>query len=81
MVYALKDPSSTKGAYVVWAPTSTAQVVSGYSLATGSATSATIVKLADKQMNGTESSATPSAGAVKVDVSETPTIVMVDSIQ
>jgi hypothetical protein len=81
MVYALKDPSSSKGAYVVWAPTSTAQVVTGYSLSVGAATNATIVKLADKQMNGTESSASPSGGTVKVDVSETPTIVMVDSIQ
>jgi hypothetical protein len=81
LVYALKDPSSSKGAYVVWAPTSTAQVINGYSLPVGSAKSATIVKLADKQMNGTESSATPSGGNVSVDVSETPTIVMVDSIQ
>jgi hypothetical protein len=81
LVYALKDPSSSKGAYVVWAPTSTAQIVSGYSLAVGSASSATIVTLADKQMTGTEAPATPSAGAVKLDVSETPTIVMVDSIQ
>jgi hypothetical protein len=81
MVYALKDPASSKGAYVVWAPTSTAQVVSGFSLSVGAAKSASIVTLADKQMNGTESPATPSGGTVKVDVSETPAIVLVDSIQ
>ncbi len=80
-IYKFKDPASSKGAYVVWAPTSSATVVSGFSLPIGAATTATAVALVDQQMTGTASVLTPAAGAVTMDVTETPTIVLVDSIR
>jgi len=79
-VYAFKQPSSSKGAYVVWSPTSNATVVSDYSLAIPGATTATAVSLVDGQMNGTETTLTVAKGTVTLDVSETPAIVLVDSI-
>jgi hypothetical protein len=81
LIYKFKDPASSKGAYVVWAPTSNATVVSSFSLPIGSATTATAVVLADQQMTGVETTLTPAAGAVTLDVSETPTIVLVDAIE
>jgi hypothetical protein len=80
-VYKFKNPNGNGGAYVVWAPTSNATVVSAYALAVGSAKTVSAVALADQQMTGVETSLTPSSGAVTFDVSETPTIVLVDSIQ
>ncbi len=80
-VYKVKDPNSSKGAYIVWAPTSKAQTVSSYALSIGSATTATEVTLADQQMTGVEKTLTPASGKVTFDVTETPTIVLVDSIQ
>jgi hypothetical protein len=80
-IYKFKDPANRKGAYVVWAPTSSAAVVSGFSLPIGAATTATAVALVDQQMTGTASVLTPTAGAVTMDVTETPTIVLVDSIR
>jgi hypothetical protein len=77
----LKDPSSGKGAYVVWSPTSTANVVHGFSLPVGAATTATMVTLVDQQMNGSEAPLSIASGSVTLDVTETPTIVLVDSIQ
>ena len=70
--------ASAKTAYVVWAPTSKDTTVTGYSLAIGSATKATLVTLADKAMNGTEAPLGVSSGKVKVDVGETPSIVFVE---
>ncbi|MGO9838003.1 MAG: hypothetical protein ACLP1X_27795 [Polyangiaceae bacterium] len=71
------DTKSSGGALVVWAPTSNATVHTGYSLALPSgAASATAVALVDKQQNGTATTLTPSGGAVTLDVSETPTIVL-----
>jgi hypothetical protein len=80
MVYGFKDPSGSKGAYVVWSPTSAATVVSGFSLSVPGATVASLVTLADGQTNGTESALAIAKGAVTMDVSETPAIVLVDSI-
>jgi hypothetical protein len=81
MIDEFKDPQSAKGAYVVWAPTSNATVVHGFSLPVAPATAATAVVLADKSTTGTESKLTPSGGAVSVDVSETPLIVLVDALR
>jgi hypothetical protein len=77
----LRDPNGTKGAYVVWSPTSTANVVHGFSLAVGAATKATSVTLVDGQVNGAEAPLSIASGAVTLDVTETPTIVLVDAIQ
>ncbi len=71
------DTKSAGGALVVWAPTSNATVHTAYSLTlpTGAA-SAKAVALADKQQNGVETVLTLDSGAVTLDVSETPTIVL-----
>jgi hypothetical protein len=79
-IHKLKDPQSTKGAYVVWAPTSSGMVVPGFALPIGPATTATSVVLTDKSLTGTESTLVPAGGAVTLDVTETPTIVLVDSM-
>jgi len=75
------DTTGPGGAYVLWAPTSNATVVSGYKLSVpGAATSATEVLLEDQQLNGTASALTIAGGQVTVDVSETPTLVLVDHL-
>ncbi len=78
---AFKDTAGPGGALVLWSPTSSASVVSGYALSLpAAATSATAVALADQQQNGVETSLTPAGGKVTLDVSETPTIVLVDAM-
>jgi hypothetical protein len=62
-----------KGAYVVWAPTSSAKVVSSYTLK--GVTSGTLVTLADKDSKGAEKSFTGT-----MDITETPSIVLVDHL-
>jgi hypothetical protein len=74
------DPSSTKGAYVLWAPTSDDTTVAGYDLSVGAATSATEVRLVDQQPSGTAAPLVIAQGHVKVDVGETPVIVLVDAM-
>jgi hypothetical protein len=76
-VYAFQDTKKPGGALVVWAPTSNATVHANYALAlpTGAA-SVTAVALADQQQNGVETKLVPANGAVTLDVSETPTIVL-----
>ena len=71
------DTKGTGGALVVWAPTSSATVHTGYALAlpTGS-TSARAVALVDKQPNGVETALMPTGGYVTLDVTETPTVVL-----
>lgn len=80
-VYRFRDTQGPGGALVVWSPTSNATTVPGYALAlpTG-ATSAKEVQLVDQQPNGVEQSLGPSGGQVKLDVSETPAIVLVDAM-
>jgi len=71
------DTRGAGGALVVWAPTSNATVHAGYSLTlTAGAASVKAVALADKQQNGVETVLAPAGGAVTLDVSETPTIVL-----
>jgi hypothetical protein len=72
-----EDTAGPGGALVIWAPTSSAAVHKAYSLAlpTG-ATSASAVTLVDQKATGVETALTPAAGAVTLDVSETPTIVL-----
>jgi hypothetical protein len=79
-VYAFKDPATGKGAYVVWSPTSSAKVISGATVAVPGAKTASAVSLVDGQMNGTLATLSIAKGAVTLDVSETPTIILVDSI-
>ena len=79
MVYRFKDSQSGGGAYVVWAPTSSAMVVSKYELAIGGATTVKQITLADQMPNGIEASLSPAAAKVAFDVTETPTIIRVDA--
>jgi len=72
------DAASDKGAYVLWAPTSAATVVKGYALQVSSALSAaTLVTLADQSKTGSEQALSPKQGSLSLDVSETPSIVLV----
>ena len=77
-----QSASDDSGAYVVWAPTSNGTSdTMGYMLSLASdATSAQGVVLADQQLMGTESTLTITGAKVSVDVSETPTIVLVDHL-
>jgi hypothetical protein len=71
------DTGGSGGALVVWMGTSNASVTPGYALSLPSGTSsAKAVALTDGQATGVETTLTPSAGAVTLDVSETPTIVL-----
>ena len=79
-VLSFRDPGAAKGALVVWSPTSTGAAHAGYALSVpAGATTATLVTLVDKQDRGTESALPVVAGHVTVDVSETPSIVLVDA--
>jgi hypothetical protein len=76
-IASFRDTAGSGGAFVLWAPTSKATVHAGYSLALPAGTSsARSVTLTDKQQNGVEAALAPSAGAVALDVSETPVIVL-----
>jgi hypothetical protein len=81
MIAKFKDPKSAAGAYVVWAPTSNATVVEGFTLPVGPATTATEVVLSNGSTTGTESTLMPAGGNVTIDVNETPAIVLVDAVQ
>jgi hypothetical protein len=74
------DTVSTKGALVVWSPTSSANVHAGYALTVPAGLNTVrVVELVDQQQHGAERSATVTNGTVTLDVTETPTIVLVDS--
>jgi len=80
-IVSFADTHGPGGAYVLWAPTSNATVVNGYSLPVpAAATTATQVLLVDQQLTGTASPLTIMGGAVTVDVSETPTLVILDHL-
>jgi hypothetical protein len=71
------DTQGPGGALVVWMGTSNASVKSGYALTLPSGASmASAVALTDGQATGVETALTLAAGAVSIDVSETPTIVL-----
>ena len=80
-IASFQDTLGPGGAYVLWAPTSNATVVNGYALKLAAdATQATQVLLEDQQLNGSSSALSISGGAVTLDVTETPTIVLVDHL-
>jgi hypothetical protein len=73
------DAAANQGAYVLWMATSDGSVSNGYALALpGAISSATTVALTAGSASGTATPATVSNHAVTVDVSETPTLVLVD---
>jgi hypothetical protein len=71
------DTQGSGGAMVVWMGTSTGATHAGYGLTLpGGAATAKAIALMDGNATGVETILTPAAGAVTVDVSETPTIVV-----
>jgi hypothetical protein len=72
------DPLKDVGAYVLWAPTSVGTVSKGFALDVSSTlTQATLVTLVDKSTTGQELALAPKRGTLTLDVSETPSIVLV----
>lgn len=73
------DAATNRGAYVLWMATSDGSVSNGYALALpGAVSSATTVTLTAGSASGTATPAAVSNHTVSVNVSETPTIVLVD---
>ena len=80
-IYSFKDTASAGGALVAWSPTSTGNTVSGYALTLpAAATTATLVTLADQQNSGVSSTLPISGGKVTLEVTESPSIVLVDAM-
>jgi hypothetical protein len=73
-----RDSKSSKRAFILWAPTSNDTIVPAFSLPVGTATKATLVTLADQQPTGVEAVLPILAGAVTLDVDESPRIVVVE---
>lgn len=81
MIYKFKDTASGGGAFVVWSPTASANVVPGYALMLPSATKkAKSVTLTDQQQTGVEAPLTIASGSATLDVSETPKIILFDAM-
>jgi hypothetical protein len=75
------DVAQRKGAYVVWMPTSNGSAVKGFSLSVTTGTkSASVVTLEDGQANGRATTVSSAGGAVTLEVTETPTLVLVDGM-
>ena len=71
------DTAGAGGAWVLWMGTSTAATRAAFSLPLpAGVTSAKAVALVDGQANGVETTLTPSNGAITLDVTETPTLVL-----
>ncbi len=75
-LYEFKD-SNGKTAYAVWCPTMDGTHVDNFQINIDGS-SATAVRFADKQMNGVSSTLQVKDGKVKVDVTESVTIILVD---
>jgi hypothetical protein len=73
------DTAGPGGALVVWSPTSRANVHAGYALAVPpGAQNVRAVDLVDQQQHGTERALAVGNGTVTLEVTETPTIVLLD---
>jgi hypothetical protein len=73
------DAAANQGAYVLWMTTSDGSVSNGYALALpGAISSATTVTLTAGSPSGTATPSVVSSHTVSVNVSETPTLVLVD---
>jgi hypothetical protein len=73
------DAAANQGAYVLWMATSDGSVSNGYALALpGALSAATTVTLTAGSATGSATRAAVSNHAVSVNVSETPTLVLVD---
>ena len=79
-VYSYKDKDSDEGAYAIWSPTSNAEYIDNYELNVGEATSATLVQLVDKSIEGERTSLEIKNGKVQIEVSERPSFILVNKI-
>lgn len=81
-VYKFKELNGSKGAYVIWCPTSNGTTVDGYTLSlSGSPLEATLVTMEHGDTDGVPQSLSIVNGSVTVDVSERPVFVMVDDME
>jgi hypothetical protein len=81
LVARFHDATQKKGAYVLWMPTSNGSVVKGFSLSVAAGTqSGSVVTLENGQANGRATTASTANGSLTVDVTETPTLVLVDGM-
>jgi hypothetical protein len=81
LVARFHDPGQGKGAYVVWSPTSNGTTIKGFALRVASGIqTASLVTLESGQANGRTATASVDAGTVTLDVTETPTLVLVDGM-
>jgi hypothetical protein len=81
-IYQFTDATGAINAYAVWCPTTNNTTVSGYSLALqGSPASATLVTLSNGCPAGATSALTISGGAVTINVSEKPVLVLTGPLQ
>lgn len=78
-IYTFKSLAGSKNAYVVWSPTRNGSKVNGYKLQLdGKPSRVTSIELTDKDTDGVAKELSVQNGAVKVNVSETPLIVLTD---
>jgi len=81
IILKFKEESGNNGSYVLWCPTSNGTTVSGYNLSlSGNPTTANLVQMTDGDIDGMESILEISNNQVTINISETPVIIIVDSI-
>lgn len=81
LIYKFKDPSSSRGAYVVWSNTSTNKVIDNFKLQfSKNVSTADMVELTDKQTQGTKKSLTVNNNSVSISVSEKPVFITVNNL-
>jgi hypothetical protein len=81
LIYTFTDATFGGEAYVLWSPTSNNTSVTDYQLKLrGHPTSATLVTLSDTSTTGNSSPLTISDETVTVNVSESPSFVLVNSL-
>jgi hypothetical protein len=79
LVYRFRDPKTGKGALAVWANTSTAAKHPGFGVTLPAETkTAKRVELVDKEARGVESNLVIAGGKVTLDVTETPSLILLD---
>ncbi|RRA99164.1 glycosyl hydrolase [Larkinella rosea] len=80
-VFKFKNPTTNEGIYAFWCPTSDGTEVPDYSLKLeGSPTTATLVTLRNGQKHGVSQKLSPTAGTVRVAVSERPAFLKVNKM-
>lgn len=80
-IYRFKNLQTGKGAYVLWCPTADGTTIADYEFKlTGNASNAVKISLEDKQETGIHEKQTISNQSIKLNISERPVIIQVDSM-